>query len=148
MATPKNLLIIVNTGSDKPYNQYASYVVAFMAKKLANVSTVTIYYGPNGVGMAKKGALAALAIDDSVKKLIAGQLSGLSPSDLPDNLEQLARFEKEQLGINLASCATFNVISGLSSSLEDTSKLVDFITPVQLPQAAEALMAADKILYF
>ncbi len=148
MATPNNLLIIVNTGTEKPYNQYASYVVAFLAKKLANVPAVTVYYGPNGVGMAKKGALAGLAIDDSVKKLIAGQLSGLSPSDLPDNLEQLARFEKEQLGINLVSCATFNVISGLSSSVEDTSNLVDFITPVQLPQAAEALMAADKILYF
>jgi hypothetical protein len=98
--------------------------------------------------MAKKGALAGLAIEDSVKNLIAGQLDGLSASDLPDNLEQLARFEKDKLGVNIVSCATFNVIAGLSSSVDDTSGLVDFITPVTLPQAAGALMAADKILYF
>ena len=148
MATPENLLIIVNTGIDKPYNQYASYVVAFMAKQLAKVKNVTVYYGPNGVGIAKKGTLAGLAIEDSVKNLIADQIEGLSASDLPDNLEQLARFEKDQLGVNIASCATFNVIDGLTSSVEDTTGLEDFITPVKLPQAAEALMAADKILYF
>jgi predicted peroxiredoxin len=148
MATPNNLLIIVNSGADNLYNQYASYVVAFLAKKLANVPTVTVYYGPNGVGMAKKGALAGLAIEDPVKKLIAGQIDGLSASDLPENLEQLARFERDQLGVNIVSCATFNVIAGLSSAVDDTSGLVDFITPVALPQAAGALMAADKILYF
>jgi predicted peroxiredoxin len=148
MAAPNNLLIIVNSGIEKPYNQYASYVVAFLAKKLASVPTVTVYYGPNGVGMAKKGALAGLAIEDSVKGLIAGQIDGLSASDLPNNLEQLARFEKDKLGVNIVSCATFNVIAGLSSSVDDTSGLEDFITPVKLPQAAQALMAADKILYF
>ena len=148
MAAPENLLIIVNTGMDKPYNHYASYVVAFLAKKLGNVKNVTIYYGPNGVSMTKKGTLAGLAIENSVKNLIADQLEGLSASDLPDNLEQLARFEKDQLGVNIVSCATFNVIDGLASSVDDTSKLEDFIIPVKLPQAAEALMAADKILYF
>ena len=148
MATPENLLIIVNTGTENPYNQYASYVVAFLSKKLANVKNVTLYYGPNGVGMTKKGTLAGIPIPDAVKGLIADQIDGLSASDLPDNLEQLARFEKDQLGVNIVSCATFNVIAELASSVDDTSKLEDFITPVKLPQAAEALMAADKILYF
>ena len=148
MAIPENLLIIVNTGTENPYNQYASYVVAFLAKKLANVANVTVYYGPNGVGMTKKGTLAGIPIPDSVKSLIADQIDGLSASDLPDNLEQLARFEKDQLGVNIVSCATFNVIAELASSVDDISKIEDFITPVKLPQAAEALMAADKILYF
>ncbi len=148
MAIPENLLIIVNTATENPYNQYASYVVAFLSKHLGKVKNVTLYYGPNGVKMSKKGALAAIPIDDAVKNLIASQLEGLSASDLPDNLEQFARFAKDSLGINIASCATFNVIDGLSSSLDDTENLVDFITPIQLPQAAEALMVADKILYF
>ncbi len=148
MATPENLLIIVNTATENPYNQYASYVVAFLAKQLGNVKNVTVYYGPNGVKMTKKGTLAGIPIDDAVKNLIAQQLDGLSASDLPDNLEQFARFVKGNLGVNIASCATFNVIDGLSSSLDDTENLEDFIMPIQLPQAAEALMAADKILYF
>ncbi len=46
------------------------------------------------------------------------------------------------------SCATFNVIAELALSLDDKANLEDFIVPVKLPQAAEALMAADKILYF
>ncbi len=148
MAAPENLLIIVNSGTDKPYNQYASYVVAFLSKKLGNVPNVTIYYGPYGVSMTRKGTLAGIPIADSVKNLIADQIDGLSASDLPDNLEQLARFEKDQLGVNIVSCATFNVIDGLASSVDDTANLEDFITPVKLPQAAQALMAADKILYF
>ena len=148
MSKPENLLIIVNTGADIPYNHYASYVVAFMAKQVSKVDNVTIYYGPNGIGMAKKGTLAGFTIEDSVKNLIADQMEGLSASNLPDNLEQLARFEKDQLGINIVSCATFNVIDGLAPTVNDTTGQEDFITPVKLPQAAEALMDADKLLYF
>ena len=81
MATPENLLIIVNSGTESPYNQYASYVVAFLAKQLGKVQNVTVYYGPKGVGMGKKGTLAGFAIEDSVKNLIADQLEGLSASD-------------------------------------------------------------------
>ena len=33
----KKILIIVNNGMDKPYNQYASYVVAFMSKYIAKI---------------------------------------------------------------------------------------------------------------
>lgn len=29
-----------------------------------------------------------------------------------------------------------------------TTKIEDFITPVTLPQAAEAILAADRILYY
>jgi len=32
MAEVKNFLAVVNSGADKAYNQYAAYVVAFMAK--------------------------------------------------------------------------------------------------------------------
>ncbi|RLB68914.1 MAG: hypothetical protein DRH04_06085, partial [Deltaproteobacteria bacterium] len=145
MSDTKNLLIIVNT--TEAANQYASYVIAFMAKKLGNVPNVTIFYGPNAVSMVKKGELAKLEIPQNVKELIAGQLDGLSASDLPDNLEQMARFQKDQLGVTIASCATFHVIGGFASSVDDTSNIEDFVVPVQLPNAWGALDGADKILY-
>ena len=147
MSEVKNFLIIVNTGSDKPYNQYASHVLAFVAKQVQKVENVTIFYGPEGVRMTKKGELAKLAIPDSVKKLVAGQIDGLSAGDLPDNLEQLARFENTQLGITIASCGTFNVIDGFAGSIDDKSKIEDFIVPLTVPQASDALLNADKVHY-
>ena len=147
MSGVKNFLIIVNTGSDKPYNQYASYVLAFVAKQLQKVENVTIFYGPEGVRMTKKGELAKLSIPDPVKKLVADQIDGLSAGDLPDNLEQLARFENKQLGITIASCGTFHVIDGFAGSIDDKSKIEDFIVPLTVPQAAEALLNADKVHY-
>ena len=146
MSETKNLLLLVNT--TEPANQYASYVVAFMAKKLGNVPNVTIYYGPSAVSMVKKGELAKLAIPQEVKELIAGQLDGLSAADLPDNLEQMARFQKDQLGVTIASCATFHVIGGFASSVDDTSNIEDFIVPANLPAAWAGLDGADKVLYF
>lgn len=147
MAETKSLLIVVNSGTDKPYNHYAAYVVAFMGKQLAKIPNVTIYYGPYGVAMTRKGQLAKLGLDSSIKELVASQLDGLKASDLPDNLEQLARFEKDKLGVNVVSCGTFHVIDGAGKSLDDTSQIEDFIVPVKLPQAAEALLSADKIHY-
>ena len=147
MAEIKNFLIIVNSGADKPYNHYAALVVAFMGKQVAKIDRVTVYYGPYGIGMTRKGELAKLAIQKSVKELVASQIGGLSASDLPDNLEQLARFEKEKLGINIVSCGTFHVIEGTGKSFDDTSNIEDFVTPVKLPQAAEAILGADKIHY-
>ena len=147
MADVKNLLVVVNSGIDHPYNHYAAYVVAFLGKKLGNIETVSIYYGPEGVSMTKKGELAKLAIQGSVKELIASQIEGLNASDLPDNLEQLARFEKENLGVNIVSCGTFHVIDGVGKDLDDLSNVEDFIVPIKLPQAAEALLGADKIHY-
>ena len=73
MATPENLLIIVNTGTENPYNQYASYVVAFLSKKLANVKNVTLYYGPNGVGDDIEGG-AGYDIDSQLILFEAGKL--------------------------------------------------------------------------
>ena len=143
-----NWLILVNSGPDKPYNHYASYVVAFLAKQIAKIENVTVYYGPYGVRMTKKGELAKLTIQSSVKDLIASQVEGLSASDLPDNLEALARFEKDKLGVSIVSCGTFNVIDGLAKTVDDKANTEDFITPVKLPQAAEALSKADKILYY
>ncbi len=146
MSDTKNLLLVVNT--TEPANQYASYVIAFMAKKLGNVPNVTIFYGPSAVSMVKKGELAKLEIPQNVKELIAGQLDGLSAADLPDNLEQMARFQKDQLGVTIASCATFHVIGGFAESVEDTSNIEDFIVPVKLPDAWGAIDGADKVLYF
>ncbi|KLU64131.1 hypothetical protein DEAC_c39460 [Desulfosporosinus acididurans] len=148
MKNIQNLLIIVNSGIDKPYNQYASYVVAFMSKYIAKIENVTLYYGPYGVNMSKKGMLASLKLTDDLKELIASQLDGVAKDALPDNLELMARFVKDKLGINIVSCATFNVIDGISQNLEDTSQMEDFIMPVKLPLAAQALIGADKILYF
>ena len=147
MAGVKNFLIVVNSGTDKPYNHYAAYVVAFLAKQVAKVESVTVYYGPYGIGMTRKGELAKLPIQSTLKDLVAGQIEGLSASDLPDNLEQLARFEKDRLGVNIVSCGTFHVIDGAGKALDDTSGIEDFITPIKLPQAGEALLSADKIHY-
>jgi predicted peroxiredoxin len=147
MAEVKNLLVLVNSGADKPYNQYAAYVIAFMAKQLAKIDTVGIHYGPQGIGMAKKGELSKLAITGEVKELVASQLEGLSAADLPDNLELLARFVKDNLGVRITSCGTFHVIDGFASSVDDNSNIEDFIIPAKLPQAAEAILSADKIFF-
>jgi predicted peroxiredoxin len=147
MADIKNFLIAVNSGVDHPYNHYAAYVVAFLAKKLANIETVSIYYGPEGVAVTKKGELAKLKIENSVKELIAHQVDGLNASDLPDNLEQLARFEKVGLGVQIYSCGTFHVIDGIGKDLDDLSNAEDFIVPLKLPEAAQALLSADRIHY-
>ncbi|MCD6430000.1 MAG: hypothetical protein J7L57_02135 [Deltaproteobacteria bacterium] len=146
MSETKNLLLIVST--TEPANQYACYVVAFMAKKLGNVPNVTIFYGPNAVSMVKKGELAKLAIPQEVKELIAGQLEGLAAADLPDNLEQMARFQKDQLGVTITSCATFHVMGGFAESVDDTSNIEDFIVPAKLPDAWGAIDGAEKVLYF
>jgi predicted peroxiredoxin len=147
MGGVENLIIYVNTGLDKPNNQYASYVVAFAAKQ-ANVPNVTVFYGPSGVEMVKNGSLASLAIPAEVKTLVADQFEGLNPEDLPDDLEALARFEKEQLGVDILSCGTFHVIDGFAIAINDTREIVDFVTPVEVPDAVNAALGADKILYF
>ena len=145
MPEVNNFLIVVNSGKDKPYNHYAAYVVAFLAKQVAKIKNVTLYYGPYGIEMTKRGKLAELSIESPVKELIASQIEGLSASDLPDNLEQLARFEKGKLGVTIVSSGTFHVIDGAGKTIEDTANIEDFITPINLPQAAEAIVTADKI---
>jgi len=115
---------------------------------LGNIPNVTIFYGPQGVRMTKKGELEKLAISSDAKSLIASQIEGLSASDLPDNLEQMARFEKDQLGVTIASCATFHVIDGFAKAVDDTSNIEDFIVPVKLPQAWETIAGTDKIVYY
>lgn len=143
----EKLLIFVNSGMDRPFSQYASYVIAFTAKQIHKIPEVMVYYGPQGVEVAKKGNLAKLALPDDVKELIAGQFEDLNPDDLPDNLELMARFLKDSLGVNIGSCATFHVVSGFATSIEDTSNIEDFIMPVKIPDAVEAALSADKILY-
>jgi len=41
-------------------------------------------------------------------------LADLCAADLPDNLKQMAHFQKDQLGVIIASCATFHVIGGFA----------------------------------
>jgi predicted peroxiredoxin len=147
MAELKNFLILVNSGADKPNNQYTAYILAFMAKQLVKIDNVAIHYGPLGVSMARKGELAKLAITAEVKELVAGQLEGLSAADLPDNLEQMARFVKDNLGVRVTSCGTFHVMEGFAKSVDDNSNIEDFIIPANLPQAAEAVISADKIFF-
>jgi Predicted peroxiredoxins len=144
----EKLLIFVNSGMDRPYSQYASYVVAFTAKKIHNIPDVMIYYGPQGVDVVKKGNLAKLTCSEDVKKLIASQFDGLEPEDLPDNLEQMAIFVKDTLGVKIGSCATFHVVDGFAASVDDTSQIEEFIMPVKIPDAVEAALSADKILFF
>ncbi len=143
-----NWLIMVNNGPDKPYSQYTALVVAFLAKQLGKVDQVTVFYGAEGVRMTRKGTLAGMPLDEGAKKLIAGQVEGLSPGDLPDNLEQFARFLNDSLGVKFFACATMCVMDGISKSPDDTEAMVDFIAPAQLPQVAGALMAADKTVQF
>ena len=144
----KNLLIEVNSGADKPYNQYAAYVAALMAKQILKIPNVTIFYGPQGIGMVKKGELAKLAITGSVKELIAGQLEGVSASDIPDNRELMARFVRDKFGVIIVSCGTFHVIDGFAKTIDDTSNIEDFIIPITLPQAAEGLQTVDMMIHY
>lgn len=39
-------------------------------------------------------------------------------------------------------------MNGFAKEIEDTSNIEDFITLVKLLQAAEAILGADKILYY
>ena len=142
----EKLLIFVNSGMDRPFSQYASYVIAFTAKKIHNIPDVMVYYGPQGVEVAKKGNLAKLAFPTEVKELIAGQFEDLNPEALPDDLEQMARFLKDSLGVKIGSCATFHVVSEFATSVEDTTNIEDFIMPVKIPDAVEAALTADKII--
>ena len=144
----EKLLIFVKSGMDSPLSQYGSYAVAFAAKKIHNIPDVMVFYGQQGVEVVQKGNLAKLALSEDVKKLIAGQFEGLNPEDLPDNLELMARFVKDAMGVKIASCATFHVVSGFATSVEDTTNIEDFITPMKIPDAVEAELSADKILVF
>ena len=145
MADLKHLLFMVNSGPDKPFNHYAAFVVAFAAKYIGKIEDVTIYYGAYGVEMTKKGKLKELAINDDIKKLVAGQIDGINAADLPDNLEDFGRFLKDKMGVRIVSCATFHVIEGIGSGLDDTSNIVDFVEPVTIPDAAGIFLTAEKI---
>jgi predicted peroxiredoxin len=144
----EKLLIYVNSGLERPNNQYASLVMAFTAKKLHKIPEVLVYYGPQGVEMVKKGNLEKLECTHDLKKLVAGQFEDLNPEDLPDNLEQMARYLKDVFGVKFTSCATFHVVNRFATTLDDTTNIEDFIIRMEIPEAAEAALTADKILYF
>ncbi len=46
----------------------------------------------------------------------------------------------------LLSWHTFHVIDGAGKTIDDKSGIEEFIIPVTLPQAADAIMKADKVI--
>lgn len=121
MAAADNILIIINTGPDKRNNHYAAYNMAWVIRRYYKAKKVTIMYGPQAIAMTKKGNLASFVITPQLKKLTADQFDGLKAEKLPDHLEQLARFEKDKMDIDIVSCGTFHVVEGFGSAIKGTS---------------------------
>jgi len=148
MAVVDNILIFINTGPDKKWNHYTAYTSAWVARKFYKVKKVTIMYGPHGVGMTKKGTLAKFVMTPDMKELTASQFEGLKAEKLPDNMEQLARFERDKMGISIVSCGTCHVLDGFAKGIEDRSNIEDFIDPVDLFETCKLMLEADQILYY
>ena len=134
----KSVLIVVNTGREAENNQYAALIAAFIAKRIAKIEEVTVFYGPQGIEMTKKGTLSQFTLEDPVKKLIGDQLS-ITPDSLPDNLEEMAKLLRS-MDVKILACRTFQEI-------EEISETEDFITPVNLLEALKG-MEAEKIVYY
>ncbi|MBW2334352.1 MAG: hypothetical protein JRF06_04535 [Deltaproteobacteria bacterium] len=105
-------------------------------------------YGPHGVEMAKKGTLAKFVMTPDMKELTASQFEGLKAEKLPDHLEQLARFERDKMGISIVSCGTCHVLDGFAKGIEDRSNIEDFIDPIDLFETCKLMLEADQILYY
>jgi len=108
---------------------------------------VTIMYGPHGMELAKKVSFQPLPCQMTLK-LTASQFEGLKAEKLPDNLEQLARFEKDKMGISIVSCGTFHVLDGFAKEIVDKTNIEDFIEPIDLHESCRLMLEADKILYY
>ena len=149
-AVPNTILIIINTGRGRPYNHFAAYTFAWLARKFHNIKKVTILYGTYGIKMTEKGALAGLTITPEQKQVIASEFDreALKAEKMPDNLEQLARFEKDKMEISIVSLGTFNVLEGIGKEVGDRSNIEDFIDPITLNEACRLMLEADQILYF
>ncbi|MGB2762207.1 MAG: hypothetical protein WBC21_01550 [Minisyncoccales bacterium] len=143
---PKKLVVCVNT--KEPNNQYAALAVAFTAKKVYGVPSVTVFYGAVSVGITRKGKLAEYALSEYIRTLIASQFDGLEPGDLPDSLEQLAKYLNTELGVEFCSCGTFNAMQELVNSVEKVRDIEPFIKALKIPDAVGMLANADKIVYF
>jgi hypothetical protein len=87
-------------------------------------------------------------MSNEVKELTASQFEGLKAEKLPDNLGQLARFEKDKMGISIVSCGTFHVLDGFAKEIQDKSNIEDFIDPIDLHESCRLMLEADKILYY
>jgi len=150
MAVPNTILIIINTGSEKPNNHFAAYTFAWLARKFFNIRKVTILYGTYGITMTEKGALAGLTMTPEVKQVVASEFDRevLKAEKMPDNLEQLARFERDKMEISIVSLGTFNVLEGIGKEVGDRSNIEDFIDPITLHEACRLMLEADQILYF
>ncbi len=130
----EKLLIFMKSGMDSPLSQYGSYAVAFAAKKIHNFPDVMVFYGQQGVEVVKKGESGEIGVLGRREETNCGTVrGGLKPEGLPDNLELMARFVKDALVVKIASCATFHVVSGFATSVDDTSNIEDFITSMIIP---------------
>jgi hypothetical protein len=150
MAVPNTILIIINTGRGRPYNHQAAYTFAWMARKFHNITKVTVMYGTYGIKMTQKGSLAEIPISSEAKQVIASEFDRevLKAEKMPDNLEQLARFEKDKMDISIVSLGTFQVLEGIGKDVRDKSNIEDFIDPITLHEACKLMLDADQILYF
>ena len=148
MAVVDNILIVINTGPDKRWNHYTAYTSAWVARRYYKAKKVTIMYGPYGAGMAKKGTLAKFIMTPDMKELTASQFEGLKAEKLPDNLEQLARFERDKMGISIVSCGQYHVLEGFAQGIEDRSSIEDFIDSIDLYETCKLMLEADQILYY
>ncbi len=61
--------------------------------------------------------------------------------------EQLARYEKEEMGVNVASCGTYEVVKGFAKTIDDKTNVEDFIDILELPEVMNAILEADKVHY-
>jgi hypothetical protein len=148
MAVANDILIVINSGPEKTYNHYEAYTVAWVARRYYKVNKVTIMYGPEAVAMTKRGSLAGFTMSPEVKELTASQFEGLKAEKLPEHLEQLARFEKEKMGISIVSCGTYHVLAGFAKEIDDRAEIEDFIDPINLYDACRLMVEADQILYY
>jgi len=148
MTVADNILIIINSGPEKRYSHYAAFNMAWVIRRYYKAKKVTIMYGPQAVAMTKKGTLASFVITPQLKKLTADQFEGLKAEKLPDHLEQLARFEKDKMSIDIVSCGTFHVVDGFAKEIDDRSNIEDFIDPIKWPESCKLMLEADQILYY
>lgn len=141
----KTAIVYVNT-HDIAFNQYGALGAAFDLKANKKVENVVVFYGPGGIEMTKKGSLAKYKLTPEIKETIANQYDGLNVDDLPDNLELLARFLSNELGVSFYSCGTFNMVMEGVTKIEEVTDVEDFITPLKIPDALGAYMGADVVI--
>lgn len=142
----KTVVVFVNTNDD--YSQYGALGAAFDLKADKKIENVAIFYGGGGIDVTTKGSLAEYELTPTIKQILVNQYPDvLTVEMLPDNLEQLARFLNSELGVNFYSCATFNMAMEEVTTIDELKDVEDFITPLKVPDALDAALNADKVIW-